>query len=118
MSARDREAFATLCILLARDCKGAGWSKGNVPAFSIVRTASSLTLLAASYRRLAESACNRELTPRETARVSSLEKRLADTAAALGCGVTFAGDPRGYVVKLQLPSGASNTLGNDGWGIG
>lgn len=39
--------------------------------------------------------------------------------AALMCGTTaqFQGDPRGCTVKLILPSGASNNLGGEAWGV-
>ena len=48
-----------------------------------------------------------------------LEKSIFDLAVSLPgiTGVTFQGDPRGYVVKLQLVNGASNTWGKDGWGV-
>lgn len=77
-----------------------------------------LIRLARSYQRIQETACNRELTPREKAREKSLERRLTEEAKARGLGITFSGDPRGFVVKLQFPDGASNTWGQDGWGIG
>lgn len=107
MSPEDR---VQLAVLLAR--------ASDTPTFQLLDSFRRLLRAARTYQRLAETACNRELTPRESASVERLEKRLTQHARELGCGVTFSGDPRGYVVKLQLPSGASNTLGNDGWGIG
>ena len=78
----------------------------------------SLLRNARSYQRLSELSCNQELTKRENARALSLEKTMREQAASLGLGITFSGDPRGFVVKLQFPDGASNTWGQDGWGIG
>lgn len=80
--------------------------------------AEGLVRLARSYQRLQETACNRELTRREKTREANLERRIAEECKAIGLGVTFSGDPRGFVVKLQFPDGASNTWGQDGWGIG
>lgn len=107
MSPADREQLA---VMLAR--------ASDTPTFQFLDSFRRLLSAARSYQRLAETACSRELTPREEIRVKHLESRMTQHARELGCGVTFSGDPRGYVVKLQLPSGASNTLGNDGWGIG
>lgn len=38
-------------------------------------------------------------------------------AAHYNATCTLGGDPRGYVLKVQLPSKRSNTFGNDGWGV-
>jgi hypothetical protein len=44
--------------------------------------------------------------------------RLRDRLTALGFSADFSGDPRGYVVKLHLPSGAYNTWGGKESGYG
>ena len=46
-----------------------------------------------------------------------VERRMSEIAAELGAKIDFGGDPRGYTVKLILPSGHSNTWGQDGFGI-
>ena len=84
---------------------------------AVVACASRLTRLARSYQHLAETACNRKLTAREWCRQGNIEEDIRRELLGLSIGVTFTGDPRGYVVKLQFPGGASNTLGDDGWGI-
>ncbi|MCL8382074.1 hypothetical protein [Xanthobacter aminoxidans] len=44
-------------------------------------------------------------------------KQATEIAARYGASVTIGGDPRGYVLRLVLASGRTNTLGNDGWGV-
>lgn len=107
MSPEDREQLA---VRLAR--------ASDTPTSQFLDSFRRLLSAARSYHRLAETACNRELTPREETRVKHLESRVTQHARELGCGVTFSRDPRGYVVKLNLPDGSSNTWGYDGWGIG
>lgn len=46
------------------------------------------------------------------------EKRIAEICAPFGIVPNFGGDPRGYTVKLKLPSGAYNTWGGSGDGYG
>ena len=52
-------------------------------------------------------------------RAHQLEKRMLAILRPYGFDVTFGGDPRGFTVKLKLPSGASNTWGGseDGYGV-
>jgi len=78
-----------------------------------------LLRLADRLQRYAEAACNYQLTQAQEKRVASLEARVKALCDAWGIGVTFNGDPRGYAVKLHLPSGAYNTWGGqgEGWGI-
>lgn len=89
-----------------------------VPSHSVANILDGMLRNAVSYQRLSELSCNQELTTRQKSRARSLEAAIRAGAASLGLGVTFTGDPRGFVVKLQFPDGASNTCGNDGWGIG
>lgn len=53
---------------------------------------------------------------RETARV---ERLITAICTPLGIVPDFTGDPRGYTVKLHLPSGSHNTMGGreSGYGI-
>ena len=44
-------------------------------------------------------------------------KRATEIAARYGATAIVGGDPRGYVLRLILASGHSNTFGNDGWGV-
>lgn len=73
---------------------------------------SSGHLDAASVRKLQDKWDAR--IERDTARC---EKRIAAICLPLGIVPDFGGDPRGYTVKLNLPSGTTNTMGRDGYGI-
>jgi hypothetical protein len=79
------------------------------------RVVGPLLRAARAYGRLQELACSRELTGREVAREARLEREIRALVSPLA--VTFGGDPRGFTVKVVLPSGRSNTWGNDGWGV-
>lgn len=48
-----------------------------------------------------------------------IERRMAEIAAELGVPIRFGGDPRGYTVKLTLPSGRYNSFGGreEGYGV-
>ncbi|MDO8705371.1 MAG: hypothetical protein Q7J84_10540 [Sulfuricaulis sp.] len=47
------------------------------------------------------------------------EKRIREICAGIGAEVHLGGDPRGYTVKVKLPSGAYNTWGGsqEGYGV-
>ena len=94
---------------------------GTKNAHQIAYDAGLLCGLARSHNRLMETACNRELTPRENKRVTALRTVIDDVLAFyIGRGKTkFDGDPRGYTVKIHFPDGRGNTFGGDseGWGI-
>lgn len=45
------------------------------------------------------------------------EERLTATLKPYGIEPIYGGDPRGYVVKLKMPSGATNTWSQDGIGV-
>ena len=104
MTRKDREQAIA-------DLTAEGWPLADIRA--VLRDAATLT-------RLAEQACNAEPTRQDIAREQSAERRVKDLAARYGATVKFNGDPRGYVVKLGLPSGKYNTWGGreSGYGIG
>lgn len=73
--------------------------------------------LAARYTRLQEKSCSDpSYGPRDEGRERALEKRIAELFE--GLKVHFSGDPRGYCVKVEFPSGRSNHWGGANWGIG
>ena len=76
---------------------------------------------AATLQRVAEAACNHELRDWERDSDERAEAALRRSIAELpGLSIaSIGGDPRGYVVKLKLPSGRGNTWGGDetGWGV-
>lgn len=107
-----RQQFAELCIRLSRlpDANG----RQRTP-FVVCALANQLVRAAATVQRLAVYACNEPTDERWERSMARARKRCEKLAEELGCGVTFEGDPRGFVVKLQ--GIGSNTWGNDGWGV-
>lgn len=71
----------------------------------------------ATLHRLAEEACNRELTPAEERREATLAQRVREACEGYGIGVTFNDDPRGAAIYLRLPSGRSNDWGGRGYAV-
>jgi hypothetical protein len=72
---------------------------------------SRICRLAATYARLQEAACNRELSVQEQKQEADIEQRIRRLCASLPCvnGQSiipiFGGDPRGATVKLRMPDG-------------
>jgi len=87
--------------------------------FYVAREVAELMALAGRLNRYNETECTYGLTANQQKRVEGLEKRVQGICKELGIGVKFNGDPRGYAVKLLLPSKAYNTWGGEGegWGI-
>ena len=93
----------------------------------IERIANSIMRNARTHGSLCVAECNgppsndladeweQHVSKRKTAVIG----RLRDLAAELGVRMDLGGDPRGYTVKIHLPSGASNTWGGRecGWGV-
>ena len=79
----------------------------------------SLMAYAQRLNHYNETECNYGLTPAQEKRVVNIEAKVKAICDVLGVGVKFNGDPRGYAVKLILPSGDYNTWGGkeEGWGI-
>lgn len=114
----DREEFL---VRLATELPG-------TPPTAILDYGRAILRAARTVQRLAEAACNRPLTEREDRRHAAAVARIRASLAELatwstdGRTVTLAAidvDPRGYCVKLRLPSGKGNTWGGDaeGWGV-
>jgi hypothetical protein len=108
------------------------------PMAEVIRVAKLLMRHARTYGRIQEMECNghpaqsnpympietlNKLQARHEAYCEKEGKRmeglLTRAGAALGCEVKFTGDPRGYTVRLMLPSKRYNTWGGaeDGWGV-
>ena len=73
-----------------------------------------LMRLARRHGKLQEKACNVQVTEGHDA---ACEKRIRELCAKYGITVQFSGDPRGYTVKIKLPSGASNHWGGETYGV-
>ena len=77
-------------------------------------TIEAVLRLSQTYQRLQIQDCNVGLTDVERARVEAYEGRLTDTLRLVRMRPVFSGDPRGVTVKIQVPSGKTNDLGNVG----
>lgn len=88
------------------------WSNGGtLTPQMIAATFANARILA----RYAVDECNRgELTPRQAKREKRLIQVLRDF---YGDALDVNGDPRGYVVKIKLPSGRYNNWGGEAWGV-
>lgn len=75
-----------------------------------------LMRLARRHGKLQERACNYQVLEDHDA---VCEDSIREVCRKIGCEVKFGGDPRGYTVKVMLPSGRYNTWGGaeDGWGV-
>ena len=70
-----------------------------------------------TLHRLAETACNRELSEQEQKQESAVKENVRAIAELLNFKVQFNGDPRGGAIRFVLPSGASNNFDGETWGI-
>ncbi len=69
---------------------------------------------AATVQRLAETACNRGLTEREIRKDEAMQMNIIALCAPCDVQAQFSGDPRGCVVKLQVPDSYTNDWGKEG----
>lgn len=76
-----------------------------------------LMTLAREHGRLQELACSQEMPDDYDTEIEAQIRDLCERV--IGCRVKFGGDPRGYTVKVFLPSGRYNTWGgeSEGWGV-
>lgn len=82
-------------------------------------TCRRLLRCAKSIQRHAEAQCNRVTTEAEDRAYRRCVGRAYDSAATFGAKVRLGSDPRGYCLKLILPSGRFNTCGGaeEGYGV-
>ena len=83
----------------------------------IERTIDWLHRQETTLHRLAEVACERELTRAEQSKNDRIESRVRDLLTLYQIPVRFEGDPRGGTIRMYFVSGASNNWGGDDWGI-
>lgn len=102
---KDRELF---CFLVGQQIPSATFSEVE-----------KMLQLARGMQRLATEECNRQLTEREQARQERLKLAVHAMAKSWGIVAHVGDDPRGYCIKLMLPSGTYNTWGGAecGWGV-
>jgi hypothetical protein len=126
-TAKERERFI---IELTR-------ALSATPTHHVERAARLILRHAKTHGNIAEAECNGpgpwvdripypeagEIYAKHEARCEKrrerIERRIAEICKPLGIVADFQGDPRGYTVKLHLPTGASNTWGGreDGFGV-
>lgn len=118
MARNDEFAVFVAAIMQSLSFGSSGEPTGVSPHQALA-VAGTLRRHARTLSRLAVRACNVGLTEREEARRREAERRVASFAALYGMTVKTDGDPRGYVLKVLLPTGLYNTLGgvSDGWGV-
>ncbi len=110
--ASQKERMQFIEVLFAEEARACPLREVGEIARKIMRNA-------ATHGRLAEEECGRELTEAEQRKVDSCEERIGQLCARLGKGFVpqFSGDPRGYTVKIRLPSGRYNNWGGEAWGV-
>jgi hypothetical protein len=69
---------------------------------------------ASTVQRLAETACNQELTVAEIRKDERMQMDIIEICAPSNIEAKFSGDPRGCVVKLIVPDGYTNDWGREG----
>jgi hypothetical protein len=125
-NARERDLFiAHLCKALP-----------DQPAHIVAEAARLILRHAKTHGNLAEAECNgpgdwvnripypeagkiyAEHEARIEKRQQQIERRISAICSPLGIVPDFQGDPRGYTVKLHLPTGAYNTMGGQESGYG
>jgi len=124
---KDPKPATQLAAILARETR-------KVSAFRAARDAESLIALGGRAARVAEQRCNgiprwnaaarqmlAEWTEQDESRadraVSRIEAQAREILAPYGATrIKASGDPRGYVLRFNLKSGASNGM-SDGWGV-
>lgn len=127
-SKKDREEFVAI---LVRECP-------QVDPLRVARAAGRIMRHSATIGRLVEESCNghpaqgsptipierlNKLQDAWDARIerqdAAAQKHIIAACSELGLVPDFGGDPRGYTVKIKLPSGRYNTMGGkeDGWGV-
>jgi hypothetical protein len=106
MTATNRLEVLEFACLMAREFPNARASDLDL-----------LMRLAKRHGKLAERECNVGDVSDKT--WERLEAKIRAVCAEIGCEVKLGGDPRGYTVKVIVPSGRYNTWGGaeDGWGV-
>ena len=93
-------------------------SPGQAP-HHVVERAKHYRRMARRLHRFAEADCNGTATPTMEKGDAKNEAEAVRLGVKDGYGVKVGGDPRGYCLKLILPTGRYNTWGGaeEGWGV-
>ena len=104
---------------------GPTWKKGErIQSMSVFQFAQKLMRYGATLGRIAENQCNgyqtwdykwdEKASKRDELKAERIEKKVTDLCAQFGCVPIFQGDPRGNVLKIQVPDGYTNDWGREG----
>lgn len=107
----------TFVAVLSEHLTRQNWTPGQV-----VRLAKTLKRNAVTHNRISVDMCNHSVSPALDGRPRKLflcEARITWALRGTGISPVYGGDPRGYTVKLILPTARSNTIGGleAGWGV-
>ena len=108
---RNDEFAVFVAAIMQSLSMGTNGDPTGVTPHQALAVAGTLRRHARTLSRLAVRACNVGLTEREEARRREAERRVASFAAFYGMTAKTDGDPRGYVLKVLLPTGLYNTMG-------
>ena len=117
--ATKADDFALFVAVLAEADRLHPGPRGLLPPQELTGRAVAFRKLARSLERYAVKGCNVGLNEREDARASKAADAARDMARLIGATAIVGGDPRGYCLKLVLPTGRYNTWGGaeEGWGV-
>ncbi len=105
-----KQKYADTLKQFAEESKVKGW-------YDLQEILEKLHYYETALHRLAETACNRDTTPHEDKRESSIILKVMIIAGLLGFRVRINRDPRGRAIRFILPSGKSNSWDGETWGI-
>lgn len=71
----------------------------------------------ATLSRIGIAGCNRDLTAQEIKKEASTEVKVQEIMKELGFTAKTGGDPRGYMIRIYLPSKRSNSFDGESWRI-
>lgn len=109
-SKKDREEFVAVLMECCRDMN----------PIRVAEHARAIMRHAATVGAIALKHCNVGLDERDEAKLERTRAAIVKICDELpGVQAKFGGDPRGYTVKLILPTKRYNTWGGeeDGWGV-
>lgn len=81
----------------------------------LIKLVRELILANRKLQRIAENDCNQGNTEHERRTEKNIEARLNEILKPFGITPIISGDPRGCVLKLQMPDGSTNDFARTGW---
>lgn len=113
------DEFALFVAVLAECDRLHPGPRGPLPPQGVVDRATAFRKMARSIERNAVAVCNGTATPTSERRALGAANAALKLAELAGVTPRLCGDPRGYALKLVLPTGRYNTWGGaeEGWGV-